>query len=370
MRIQSTAVLIDLVISMSRLTVEQREEVGTRAANGEKISVVARAYRVSEATVRRWHAEAKGSKVWTDKPRPGAPKQLTGAQQAKAKRLARNKYKVSQIVPRVTSTSNKPVSSSTVARRLKDSKAPLHYVLVRHSRSLSAVNKQKRDVWCFDHLNAQTGTWLYGGSKVLNAYGSDVGNSQWEWRDIDEEPTTASVSNPYTLHFYGLVGLGFKSPLIFTAPTPPVGSKARKGKEAFSSKHFAVVAKKLHSTIKAHPKYSNCYKLVLDGAKQHTSAASKAFMDDLGLKLLQDFPPQSWDINIIENVWGVLQTKQVMMRGRRPSTPAGWRARVKKAWDSIDQATIDKLVKKVKRRIGKIHQKGGAWLTARECREC
>jgi hypothetical protein len=192
----------------------------------------------------------------------------------------------------------------------------------------------------------------------------------YKWWDIDTPPRGESVSNPYTFHFYACVGKGFKSDLVFTAPSPPPGSKARKGKESFASTHFKEVITKLHRTIQRHPKYSKRYKLVLDGAKQHVSKASKQVLEGLGVRLLDGFPAQSWDINIIEHVWGVLRTKLDNMGGRRPTTADGWRRRIIRAWKQIDPRTINHLASKAKGRMHKIHEKGGAWLSARECREC
>jgi transposase len=357
-------------ITMTNLSPQQRKALGIRAARGEKITVLAREFKVTPKTVYRWRDEARDPRVWTDKQRPGAPRQLDAAQQAKAKRLARGGHKVSQIVPRVISTSNKPVSRSTVARALKDTKFPLRYAKVGHGRSLSAVNKEKRFDWCALHQTDHTGDWLFADSKVVNVYGTDFSPFVYKWWDIDTPPKGESVSNPYTFHFYACVGKNFKSDLVFTAPSPPVGSKARKGKEAFASKHFKEVVTRLHTTIKRHPKYSKRYKLVLDGAKQHVSKASKQMLRRLGVRLLDGFPAQSWDTNIIEHVWGVLRTKLDNMGGRRPTTPDGWRRRINRAWKQIDQRTINLLASKATGRMKKIHEKGGAWLSAKECREC
>ena len=82
----------------------------------------------------------------------------------------------------------------------------------------------------------------------------------------------------------------------------------------------------------------------------------------MGFHYKQDFPAQSWDINITDNVWGVLETKLQQMRGRFPTTPDGWRRRLRDAWAQVEQSTIDKLVSSVKGRIREIVQLEGAWL--------
>lgn len=151
--------------------------------------------------------------------------------------------------------------------------------------------------------------------------------------------------------------------LVFTAPSAPIGSKQRKGDEHFASKHYIQVAKQLHNTIKSWGKSDKRHPVVLDRARQHTSKASRAAVEAMGMHLMQSFPAQSWDINIIENVWGVLDNKLRGMPARRPTTPDGWRRRINRAWALIDQSTIDMLVDSVRDRMRQIVEKEGAWLS-------
>lgn len=92
---------------------------------------------------------------------------------------------------------------------------------------------------------------------------------------------------------------------------------------------------------------------------------SKAAMEAMGMQLLQDFPPQSWDLNIIENCWGVMEQKLAGIAGRSPTTIKGWRARIKRAWASISQSTINRLVASLDQRVADIKVLKGAWLRAK-----
>jgi hypothetical protein len=102
--------------------------------------------------------------------------------------------------------------------------------------------------------------------------------------------------------------------------------------------------------------------VVLDTAKQHTSKASTDHLTMRGVHLLEGCPAQSWDINVIENVWGVLGTK---LLGARARTPRGWRTAIEKAWDKISQYTINEVVCRVKRRMADIIEKEGEWVCKR-----
>jgi hypothetical protein len=207
----------------------------------------------------------------------------------------------------------------------------------------------------------QTGSWLFGDSKMYYQYGTHSKHLQRRWCNPAQQTVALSKSNPVVLHFYAVVGKGFKSQLHFVPPTPPAGTKLRKHKQAFASRHFVQMLPDLKAELEGAQKYSARHPIVLDHAKQHTSKVSQAAIADQQLHLVSDFPAQSWDINIIENVWGQLSHELEQLPGRKPTTAYGWRKRIIRAWDNIKQSTIDKLVDDVKPRLAAIEKLHGAW---------
>jgi hypothetical protein len=165
------------------------------------------------------------------------------------------------------------------------------------------------------------------------------------------------------LHFYAAIAKGFKSKLYFVPPTPPSNSKQRKSKVNFSSSHFIPVIKKIHKEVGSRGKLGSRFKYIMDSARQHTNKASKAAMRKAGVQLVEGFPAQSWDINIIENAWGILDTK---LQGSRPRTSYGWRRAVIAAWEAIEQRSIDKLVGSVKQRLHDVAAQEGEWLSKKK----
>ena len=105
---------------------------------------------------------------------------------------------------------------------------------------------------------------------------------------------------------------------------------------------------------KKHPK------LVLDHANQHTSTSSQAYMKLHGVELLEGYPAQCWDINIIENIWAALDQN---LKGKKGNSGKVWRRHIIKAWEGISQHLIERRVKSVNKRLAKIGEKEGAWLS-------
>lgn len=77
-----------------------------------------------------------------------------------------------------------------------------------------------------------------------------------------------------------------------------------------------------------------------DGASSHTSKSTMEYLTNKSIRLLPNFPPQSPDLTIIENMWDLLKTK---VKERNPSNLNDlWKFSVEE-WHKIPQDTISKL---------------------------
>lgn len=167
------------------------------------------------------------------------------------------------------------------------------------------------------------------------------------------------VGNPWKFAFYAAVAHGHKSKLYFVPPSPEKGSKARRSKETLTSAHFKKTITELKKEITAWYPRGKGYFVLMDRATPHTSFQSQAHLAALKLPLKKDFPPQSWDINVIENVWGAFWQR---FQGKHASSTAGWRQKIREAWDEVEQSTINKLVAQVPGRMQEIIDADGAWI--------
>lgn len=277
---------------MGKLTPAQRKQLAADRHNGIGIETLKKKYDCNKATVQRWAAEGQQANPnWGDAPRCGRPSTLSKAQRKKARASALHGHTATRIAGSLSKQGPKQVKPATVRRVLTHSKSPMQYAPKNRGRQLSDVNKGKRLAFCKKVKPRTFKACLFADSKLLYIYEDGTGSTKMEWRSAAAQPRRVRAGNPYVFHVYACVGKGCKSSLIFTAPSPPVGSSQRKGTEAFASRHFIGVAKQLHSTIKGWGKDSHRHRVVLDHAKQHTSKASKAALQAMGMYLLDSFPP-------------------------------------------------------------------------------
>lgn len=351
---------------MGKLSLVQRQQLAADRNLGTSYKSLQKNYGCSKVVIKRWAAEGlKAHPNWEDAARSGRPSCLSKAQRKKARASAIRGKTASRIAASLSQQSQQQVSAAAVRRALTVSKCPMYWAPKNRGRRLSEVNKGKRYLFVKKVRSRTFKACLFADSKMFYLYKDGTGSDKYMWHSPSAKPQQVPAGNPMVVHVYACVGKGCKSPLYFVAPTPSMRSKQRKSKENFSSKHFIKAAQQLHSTIKQWGKNNRYHQVVLDHAKQHTSKKSKAALRDMGMFVLDSFPPQSWDLNIIENCWGVLETKLSGMAGRGPTTIKGWRNRITRAWNAIDQATIDKLVASLSERLSAIKDLEGAWLRAK-----
>lgn len=344
-----------------RIPEDVRLKIASMIRSTGNVAAVARKFKVTWRAVHEIRRkDAAGHDVTQDYARPGRPKIVKPAQAAAVRRAAKACVRTSKITSRVSKAQRQPISQKTVQRIMTEGRIALEYTPVNRGQVLRAANKQKRLDFCTQHETAQTSTWVFVDSKMLYLYNNKQGHLIMAWQDPHKKLRLPKNSKPRVLHFYGAVAKDFKSRLFFTDPTPPINSSGRRGRDFDSQSLIADVLPGLKHDIQQHFG-SRPYRVVWDRASEHTSKAAKEAVQSIGLQLLQDFPPQSWDINIIENVWGVLAGK---LDERRPVTNRGWQQAIKEEWGSIQQSTINKLVASVKPRMAQIVQLGGAWLKA------
>jgi len=96
---------------------------------------------------------------------------------------------------------------------------------------------------------------------------------------------------------------------------------------------------------------------VQDNAPCHKSRTTLDYLDMKGVCLLTDWPAQSPDINIIENLWSILKAK--VCRTQPKSEGDLWKA-IQKEFNDIDPSVIINLYDSLPRRVAAVLKSKGA----------
>lgn len=94
-----------------------------------------------------------------------------------------------------------------------------------------------------------------------------------------------------------------------------------------------------------------------DNAPIHDSRSTMRWLRAQRVAVL-DWPPCSPDLNPIENLWGIL-ARRVYAENRQFQNVAELRTAIERAWQEIDQNTINNLVKSMQNRIFQVINRNG-----------
>ncbi|KAL7888152.1 hypothetical protein AOLI_G00031260 [Acnodon oligacanthus] len=116
---------------------------------------------------------------------------------------------------------------------------------------------------------------------------------------------------------------------------------------------------KYQDILAAHyiPNYKTGQILQQDGAPSHTSPSTSKFLQAKKIKVLQDWPAQSPDMNIIEHVWGKLKEEAWKMKPKKLDEL--WES-CKTAFFAILDDFINKLFESLPRRMDAVLQAHGS----------
>jgi hypothetical protein len=345
--------------SSKRITPSQREEIGRLAFSEYSIAALSRKYNCTVATIARWLDEGKlPNPNYKDAHRRGRAPSLTRPVKNLIHKKARKGHTSRKICSSLSQRHVPGTSKSSVHRELASRKKTLRWLPIQRGKCLSPANKTKRLAFCKSHTASHFKTWVFTDAKDLYLYKSDSGHRQWAWQEPNKV-TAGQGTTPWVFRFYAAVAHGRKSKLYFVPPSPLPGTRAHRSNTPYTAKHYVDMLKELRKEVEAWFPPPKPYRLVQDNATQHTAKETRDYISGTSLKVLEDWPPQAWDLNVIENVWGVLNAK---LLGAKATSSDGWRKAIEAAWKKIDISTINKLVEGVGQRIKKVIDADGAWV--------
>ena len=314
---------------------------------------------LGRAAVDRWAAEAQKRRPNVlDMSRSGRPCKFSKEVNAKVRRAGLSGRSPGEVSMSLKDKGAADISQSSVRSLWLSGRKPIMYCPVRKSKVLREPNVAARLAFVQNYKPTPRHPWAFTDGKQCSLHRLGNGDLKWRWQRVDKPAYAAHGALVARFFFYAVVGKDLKSQLFFTAPSPQKGSGWPTGDRAFNSSDYIGLLKAFERTL-VRWRPQGGYDLIRDRASQHTSAASTRALAGLNLSILEAFPAQSWDINIIENVWAQLA---LQMKGHRATTADGFRRVITQAWSRISQGTVNKIVADVPKRLKKIASLKGKWI--------
>ena len=200
----------------------------------------------------------------------------------------------------------------------------------------SAASKRKN--WTNFHIS-QNSSWK-------NVVFSDESmfilgrHKKWVWVDkqhITQQVLTLNRHHPPQVMIWGSIGWNFKSSLVFIDGS--IDANTYIEKIIFGS-DFIEKADALWGI--GHWLFQQ------DNAPAHRAHETIEVLHELGISILENWPPYSPDLNIIEVVWAIMEARiEVLM----PKTLEDLKRSIVDTWNALSNETINGLVASMERRI-------------------
>jgi transposase len=165
--------------------------------------------------------------------------------------------------------------------------------------------------------------------------------AQWEWVPKGQRPQTRGITRYVPrIHVWAMIGIGIKC-LVFL---PEGNLTAELYIRHVLSRHVA-------------PLLQNTDVIFMqDGAPAHRASRTMDYLARKNVRVIDNWPPRSPDLNPVENLWAILQRK---VSDRGPQTKEHLKQFVQEAWDALEQEFVDSFVRSFQSRCEAIFLRQG-----------
>ena len=200
---------------------------------------------------------------------------------------------------------------------------------------LSKANIKKRLLWCKAYSSLSMNDWKHiifsdeSRVELTSSYRRYVRRPQGQWHN----PKYTCK----TVHFCS------QSVLVWGAIKGDGSRKLLKCPHRLNSDEYQGILKKgLHNF------YDNTYVFMQDGAPCHRSKSTLRYLDRRKVCIMTDWPPQSPDLNVIENLWSIL--KRNVAKVKVNSQDELW-SRITQEFAGISNDYVKNLYESIPKRI-------------------
>lgn len=332
----------------AELSLVTRSSMVAKFNAGTAVKDIAKEFNVSRQTVHYQINKFKKHKDVSNIPRSGAKRKTTLTQD----RVLLREFKKNIFLKPISAadqwnlTAKNPISERTVRRRLKE--GDFKTTKAKDVPYISKANKLKRLAFAKEHLHKPNEFWrsVLWTDESSFEYNSSKNKFFVRLPEVvrqKKRPVCQKVSHGGgSVMFWGCVAYNGLGDLV-----PVTGSMNQQQYLITLNENAFTSGDKL---------IGESFILQQDNAPCHKAQMITKFLKDVGVKTL-DWPPQSPDLNIIENVWSLLKRRRtVSLNKTREETIS----EVTSLWEEISPEILKNLVDSVPRRLQKvIESKGG-----------
>lgn len=276
------------------------------------------------------------------KKRTGRPKSLTARQSRQIRKLAcGQKMSSSQIQEHL----QLPCTSRTV-RNVLSNNPIVQFKKFKGKPPLSQHHKNARLHFARKHLTEGT-NWrdvVFSDEKKFNFDGPD--GYKYFWHDLRQEP-----------HIFSKRQFGGGCVMVWAAfaagGTIPIVFMPNKMNSIMYQDMLGDNLLPIAPLIT-----SGDWTFQQDNASVHVSKSTKAWLEANQVKCLE-WPARSPDLNVIENLWGIL-ARNVYKNGRQFNSKLELMNAIKNCWNNIDASTLCGLIDSMNKRLVTVIEKKGS----------
>lgn len=227
------------------------------------------------------------------------------------------------------------VAPSTIRRSLND----MNYKNSTPTRvpHLTEIHKQKRIEWCKKHEKMNWKKVIFSDETMIELDRCKLR----QWHPRGKRPTKSSTKFSRKMMFWGAICANHTGPLVRVSGT-------------LNSEGYTRL---LQTNLLPWMTENNCtaHLFQQDNAPCHVSRHSRAFFETKHIQVL-DWPPNSPDLNPIENTWGILKNT---IEKRAPKTLDELETIVMEEWKKIPAHTILNTIQSMTTRIKQVLERDG-----------